>query len=194
MTPKRLSGAGAFPDAVDTPAPDTLNQAPLYGALDLGTNSCRMLIAQPKGNQFYVVDSFSKSVQLGAGLEATGRLSRASIKRTIQALRICHRKLQYHGVTRMRLIATEACRRAQNAQEFHRVVKREVGITLEIIKPEEEARDERDDNARGTRTADMQRKHRPNLEKMRPSACSLSATKVCGTDRRSDSLRQRPSS
>jgi len=140
MTPKRLSGAGAFPDAVEPPAPKTSDPAPLYAALDLGTNSCRMLIAQPMGNQFSVVDSFSKSVQLGSGLEATGRLSRASIKRTIQALRICRKKLQTHKVTNMRLVATEACRRAKNAAEFHRLVKRETGLTLEIIVPEEEAR------------------------------------------------------
>ncbi|WP_457646447.1 Ppx/GppA phosphatase family protein [Profundibacter sp.] len=140
MTPKRLSGAGAFPDAVDTPAPKTSDPAPLYAALDLGTNSCRMLIAQPVGNQFTVVDSFSKSVQLGSGLEATGRLSRASIKRTVQALRICKKKLQKHNVRNMRLVATEACRRAKNAAEFHRLVKRETGLTLEIIEPEEEAR------------------------------------------------------
>lgn len=140
MTPKRLSGAGAFPKAVDTPAPKTPNPAPLYAALDLGTNSCRMLIARPKGSQFVVVDSFSKSVQLGAGLEATGRLSRASIKRTVQALRICRKKLQNHNVTKMRLVATEACRRAKNAAEFHRLVKRETGLSLEIIAPEEEAR------------------------------------------------------
>ncbi len=140
MAPKRPTGAGAFPNAVDTPVPDIPNQAPLYGALDLGTNSCRMLIAQPQGGQFRVVDSFSKSVQLGAGLESTGQLSRSSIKRTVQALRVCHRKLQHHGVTRMRLVATEACRRANNAREFHRLVRREVGINLEIIKPEEEAR------------------------------------------------------
>ncbi|WP_456390512.1 Ppx/GppA phosphatase family protein [Profundibacter sp.] len=140
MTPKRLSGAGAFPNAVDTPAPNSPDRAPLYAALDLGTNSCRMLIARPKGNQFVVVDSFSKSVQLGAGLEATGRLNRASIKRTVQALRICKKKLQNHKVTRMRLVATEACRRAKNAAEFHRMVKRETGLSLEIIPAQEEAR------------------------------------------------------
>ncbi len=140
MTPKRLSGAGAVPKAVDTPAPNTPDPDTLYAALDLGTNSCRMLIAQPKGGQFVVVDSFSKSVQLGAGLEATGRLSRASIRRTMQALHICRKKLQSHKVKRMRLIATEACRRAANAAEFHQQAKRETGLTLEIIKPEEEAR------------------------------------------------------
>lgn len=140
MAPKRPKGAGAFPQAVETPAPPQPNPAELYAALDLGTNSCRMLIAQPKGSQFHVIDSFSKSVRLGAGLEATGRLSRASMNRTLQALRICKRKLQKHNVKRMRLVATEACRRAKNGGEFMRMVRRETGLKLEVIESEEEAR------------------------------------------------------
>lgn len=99
-----------------------------------------MLIAQPQGSQFAIVDSFSKSVQLGAGLEATGRLSRASMGRTIQALRICEKKLESHRVGRMRLVATEACRRARNAGDFLRQVRRETGLKIEIIAAEEEAR------------------------------------------------------
>jgi exopolyphosphatase/guanosine-5'-triphosphate,3'-diphosphate pyrophosphatase len=99
-----------------------------------------MLIAQPRGSQFLVVDSFSKTVQLGAGLEASGRLSRASMGRTVQALRICQKKIEKHGVRRMRLVATEACRRARNARDFIRQVRRETGLSLEIIAPEEEAR------------------------------------------------------
>jgi exopolyphosphatase/guanosine-5'-triphosphate,3'-diphosphate pyrophosphatase len=140
MTPKRPKGAGAFPKAVEPLAPPIADTTQLYAALDLGTNSCRMLIAQPKGSQFHVVDSFSKSVQLGAGLEATGRLSRSSIARTVQALKVCRKKLEKHKVTRMRLVATEACRRARNSRDFLRAVRREAGLELEIIKPEEEAR------------------------------------------------------
>ena len=140
MTPKRPEGAGAFPKAVESPAPIPPDTTQLYAALDLGTNSCRMLIAQPKGNQFHVVDSFSKSVQLGAGLEGSGLLSRASMARTIQAMRICQQKLKRHKVKRMRLVATEACRRARNAGEFIKQVKRETGLELEIIQTEEEAR------------------------------------------------------
>ncbi len=140
MAPRRPDGAGAFPKAVEPPAPDHTDPGPLYAALDLGTNSCRMLIARPKGAQFVVVDSFSKSVQLGQGLESSGRLSRASINRTIQALRICKRKLQRHGVKHMRLVATEACRRALNGRDFMGLVERETGLRLEIIRPEEEAR------------------------------------------------------
>ena len=140
MAPKRPKGAGAFPKAVESPAPARPDPDALYAALDLGTNSCRLLIAQPKGKGFHVVDSFSKSVQLGAGLERTGRLSRAAMSRSVQALRICQQKLKHNKVKRMRLIATEACRRAKNSRDFIRLVKRETGLTLDIIQPEEEAR------------------------------------------------------
>ncbi|MGR3434947.1 MAG: Ppx/GppA phosphatase family protein [Shimia sp.] len=148
MAPQRSGNAGAIPvtrGAVRPPAvePPALPQAklpPLYAALDLGTNSCRMLIARPKGNQFEVVDSFSKAVQLGSGLEATGKLSRASMAKTVQAMRICRQKLKQHKVDRMRLVATEACRRATNARDFVRYVRRETGLQLDIIAPKDEAR------------------------------------------------------
>ena len=140
MAPKRPKGAGAFPKPVDSPAPRSPSPTELYAALDLGTNSCRMLIAQPKGSQFHVIDSFSKSVQLGAGLERSGKLSVNSMNRTIQALRVCHQKLDRYKVGHMRLVATEACRRAKNANKFIDRVKQEAGLHLEIIQPEEEAR------------------------------------------------------
>ena len=114
--------------------------APLYAALDLGTNSCRMLIAQPKGAHFDIVDAFSKSVRLGIDLERTGSLSSAGISRTLQALHVCARKLKKLGVKRTRLVATEACRRASNGAEFLERIRRETGLRLEIIRPEEEAR------------------------------------------------------
>ncbi len=140
MAPQRPRGAGALEHKTAlSPAPVPPKSGELYAALDLGTNSCRMLIAQPRGNGFDVVDSFSKSVQLGSGLEQTGRLSRGSMTRTIQALRICQQKLRRNKVRKMRLVATEACRRALNADEFISRVRRETGLKLDIIKPEEEA-------------------------------------------------------
>ena len=139
MAPERPKGADAIPNPVESTAPERPDSA-LYAALDLGTNSCRMLIAHPRGTQFHVVDSFSKSVQLGAGLEHSGKLSRASMGRTIAALRVCQQKIRRHNVTRMRLVATEACRRARNARDFIRQVQRDTGLRLEIIQPEEEAR------------------------------------------------------
>ena len=150
MTPTRPQGADAPQNVIEaastvsplaqTPALPMPASGQLYAAVDLGTNSCRMLIAQPKGSQFVILDSFSKTVQLGAGLEASGRLSRASMQRTLQALHICQRKMEALGVTRMRLVATEACRRARNGRDFMRQIKRETGLYFEIIKAEEEAR------------------------------------------------------
>ena len=140
MPPKQTSGAGPLPIKVEEAALGKADPAELYAALDLGTNSCRMLIAQPKGNQFHVIDSFSKSVQLGQGLEASGRLSRAAMRRTAQALKICRSKIDKHDVRRMRLVATEACRRAKNGPAFLKNVTRETGLELEVILPEEEAR------------------------------------------------------
>jgi exopolyphosphatase/guanosine-5'-triphosphate,3'-diphosphate pyrophosphatase len=112
----------------------------LYAALDLGTNSCRMLIATPEGGHFRVVDAFAKSVRLGFGLERTGHLSRGGIHRTLSALGICAEKLRRHGVGNFRLVATEACRRARNGEHFLSTVTRETGLSLELIRPEEEAR------------------------------------------------------
>ncbi|SIT78022.1 Ppx/GppA phosphatase family protein [Pontibaca methylaminivorans] len=140
MAPRRPRGAGAFPKTVEQPVPTLPDPGTLYAALDLGTNCCRMLIAQPKGNGFKVVDSFSKTVQLGSGLERTGRLSRASMARTVHAMHICQQKLRRNNVKRMRLVATEACRRAGNSRELLQQVRRETGLRLDIIQPEEEAR------------------------------------------------------
>ncbi|SLN37205.1 Guanosine-5'-triphosphate,3'-diphosphate pyrophosphatase [Roseovarius albus] len=139
MTPKRPKSAGAIPKKVESPALISPKSGPLYAALDLGTNSCRMLVARPQGSQFQVVDSFSKSVQLGAGLEKTGRLSRSSIYRTIQALRVCQQKLKRHNISRKTLVATEACRRAANGAQFMTRVKRETGLVLDIIDTQQEA-------------------------------------------------------
>ncbi len=116
------------------------SNAPLYAALDLGTNSCRMLIAEPDGGHFRVVDAFSKSVRLGVDLERSGALSQSGINRTLQALHVCSRKLKKLRVKNMRLVATEACRRASNGEKFLARVRNETGLNLEIIDPSEEAR------------------------------------------------------
>lgn len=112
----------------------------LYAALDLGTNSCRMLVAQPEGEHFRIVDAFAKSVRLGADLERTGSLSRQSIERTIRALQVCATKMRKLEVRHTRLVATEACRRARNGKTFLVQVQKRTGLKLELIQPHEEAR------------------------------------------------------
>jgi exopolyphosphatase/guanosine-5'-triphosphate,3'-diphosphate pyrophosphatase len=111
-----------------------------YAAVDLGTNSCRLLIARPAGDGFRVVDSYSRIVRLGAGVAETGALSQAAMDRTIAALSVCAQKMRRHNVTRERHVATEACRRARNGVEFLRRVEEVTGLRLDVIPPEEEAR------------------------------------------------------
>ena len=111
----------------------------LYGALDLGTNNCRLLIATPTQNGFSVVDAFSRIVRLGERLAQTGRLSDDAMGRTIDALRVCANKLRWRKVDRVRLVATEACRMAENGPAFIARVKSETGLGLEIIDRETEA-------------------------------------------------------
>ena len=110
-----------------------------YAALDLGTNNCRLLVAKPKDTGFRVVDAFSRIVRLGEGLGASNALSEHAMDRTVEALRVCRSKIQRNAVTRLRAVATEACRRAENADLFVDRVRQETDIELEIIAPEEEA-------------------------------------------------------
>jgi exopolyphosphatase/guanosine-5'-triphosphate,3'-diphosphate pyrophosphatase len=113
---------------------------PTYAALDLGTNNCRLLVARPTRDSFRVVDAFSRIVRLGEGITSSGLLSEAAIARAIEALRVCRAKMRNRGVTRCRLIATEACRAASNGLDFLDRVRDQAGIELEIVDRETEAR------------------------------------------------------
>ncbi len=125
----RLDGA----DGAPSPA------RAVYAALDLGTNNCRLLIARPTGESFRVIDAFSRIIRLGEGVSATGRICGPAIDRAVEALGICRDKMRNRGVTRARLIATEACRAAENGNEFRARIAEEVGLELEIIDRETEA-------------------------------------------------------
>lgn len=111
-----------------------------YAALDLGTNNCRLLIARPTDEGFRVIDSFSKVVRLGAGLQSSGRLSDKSMDLAVDAIGVCASKMKTKNVKRWRCVATQACRAADNCDEFLSRVKKETGISLEIISPRVEAR------------------------------------------------------
>lgn len=113
--------------------------AKTIGAIDLGTNSCRLLIGAVRGDTIEIIDSFSRVVRLGEGLEKTGALSEAAMDRAFEALLGCKHLLDYHGVRYIRAVTTEACRRADNSDIFIEKVKRELGICFEVISHEEEA-------------------------------------------------------
>jgi exopolyphosphatase/guanosine-5'-triphosphate,3'-diphosphate pyrophosphatase len=138
-SPARAGGRHARPAA---------DSEPVYAALDLGTNNCRLLIAAAEKAApgaahpppLRVLDSFSRIVRLGEGVSASGKLSDAAMDRTLDALSQCQRKLSRHRITRARFVATEACRRASNGQDFMARVQRETGLAIDIISSEEEAR------------------------------------------------------
>ena len=140
--------ANTAPQAPDDDPGGTAAEAPpprryvrdTYGALDLGTNNCRLLIARPAETGFVVIDAFSRVVRLGEGLATSGRIAEDGIERAIAALSVCSEKLRRRRVTLSRSVATEACRRAVNGRHFIERVRNETGIALEIISPEEEAR------------------------------------------------------
>jgi len=119
------------------PAPR--NGSPAFAALDLGTNNCRLLVGVPAADGFRVLDSFSRIVRLGEGLQASGQLSPAAMDRAIDALHACAARLARRPVRAIRAIATEACRQAANGAAFLARVRAETGLHINVISPREEA-------------------------------------------------------
>lgn len=115
------------------------DRPPVLAAVDLGTNNCRLLIAVPHGAGFRVIDAFSRIVRLGQGLQTRRELSADAMDRTLQALRICSRKMAKRNVTLSRIVATEACRKAHNCDVFLERVRSETDLEIEIISTDEEA-------------------------------------------------------
>ena len=113
---------------------------PAFAAIDLGTNSCRMLIGAPSGRGFRVLDSFSRVVRLGDGLYQTGILSDTAMLRAISALEICAERLKQWQIRDLRAIATEACRQAENGTNFVHRARAATGLPIEIVSPREEIR------------------------------------------------------
>ena len=120
--------------------------AQICAALDLGTNNCRLLIVRrrgvrdPKGRNFKVINTFSRIVRLGEGLDRSGVLSADAMDRTVDALKVCAERLARFGVTKSRCVTTAACRKAANGKEFLERVFDETGIRLEVISGKEEGR------------------------------------------------------
>lgn len=143
VSPTTASSPSAGRAKPPQPAPrraQTRRPLPLYAAVDLGTNNCRLLIARPARQGFQVIDAFSRIVRLGEDVIAGGGLTDAARERAIAALEVCARKVEKHGVTRLRSVATEACRRATNCDVFVREVFDRTGLALDVISTAEEAR------------------------------------------------------
>ena len=126
---------------------------PVIAAIDLGTNSCRLLVVRvnianirsnyfrlrPRFVSWRVVDSYAKVVRLGEGLHENSFLSDGAIERTVEALGTCRRKLDRYYLKRLRVVATEACRRADNVDLLVQRAREELDFEIEIISSAEEA-------------------------------------------------------
>ncbi|WP_066559260.1 Ppx/GppA phosphatase family protein [Croceicoccus bisphenolivorans] len=140
---RRHNGGSGRQPAKGAPVANAARGVPqrqAYAAIDLGTNNCRLLIARPSGENFVVIDAFSRVVRLGEGLAQTGRLSDGAMERALSALHVCADKLRRRNVHLARSVATEACRRASNGEAFIEKVREETGIALDVISAQEEAR------------------------------------------------------
>jgi exopolyphosphatase/guanosine-5'-triphosphate,3'-diphosphate pyrophosphatase len=128
-----------MPEAAAPVCSDPRRHGPTaYAALDLGTNNCRLLVGAPAGDGFRVLESFSRIVRLGEGLEDSGELSQPAMDRAMIALRGCAARLERRPVRALRAIATEACRRAANGRAFLSRVRDELGLDISIISSREE--------------------------------------------------------
>ena len=135
-----VSAAAGAPSWIAKPHPvERPRRSAAYAALDLGTNNCRLLIAEPSQFGFRVVDAFSRIVRLGEGLGLGNRLNDGAVERTVEALRVCKAKMEAKNVARARLVATEACRLAENGPSFIARVQDELGLDLEIVDRRTEA-------------------------------------------------------
>jgi exopolyphosphatase/guanosine-5'-triphosphate,3'-diphosphate pyrophosphatase len=111
-------------------------------AIDCGTNSLRLLVADvdPVAGALTDVDRRMEIVRLGQGVDATGRLARAALARTLRALRSYAEIVAAAGVPAVRMVATSATRDAANAADFVAGVREVLGVDPEVLSGDEEAR------------------------------------------------------
>jgi exopolyphosphatase / guanosine-5'-triphosphate,3'-diphosphate pyrophosphatase len=109
-------------------------------AIDCGTNSIRLLIADVVDGTVTDVSRRMEIVRLGEGVDRTGRLSDAALARTRKALLGYAAEIAELGITRVRMCATSASRDASNAADFRDMVRGVLGVDPEVITGDEEAR------------------------------------------------------
>lgn len=108
-------------------------------AIDCGTNTIRLLIAQPRGDRLVRLERRMIAVRLGEGVDRTGMLSQQALERTWAACREFRAVMEQYEVRRARFVATSASRDASNAAVFKAGVAESSGLTPEVISGEQEA-------------------------------------------------------
>lgn len=109
-------------------------------AIDCGTNSIRLLVAEHVDGQWIDIDRRMEVVRLGEGIDRTGEFAPAALARTFAACERYATVIADTGARRVRFVATSASRDAGNRAEFLDGVHARLGVTPEVITGEEEAR------------------------------------------------------
>ena len=112
-----------------------------FAAIDVGSNSIRCLIAE-RGDDghLHVIDDLKDQPRLARGLAVTGRLTAEAIERAVESIGRMTQAAERRGVSKVALVATSAVRDAANGAELAERIKKEIGIPLEVIDGETEAR------------------------------------------------------
>lgn len=114
---------------------------PRLAAIDVGTNSIRLVVAEVESAATYrVLDEERAQTRLGEGLYRTGRLGEEPMRRSLEALERMGALADGMGVQETRAIATAAVREADNGPAFLQAARERAGVRLEVIAEDEEAR------------------------------------------------------
>lgn len=105
-------------------------------AIDIGTNSVRLLVTDSTGNE---LERSMRMTRLGQGVDVTGELAPEAIARTVAVLAEYAARLRVHGATRVRAVATSAARDAKNGEEFFDAAQRALGVRPDLLSGDAEA-------------------------------------------------------
>ncbi len=115
-------------------------RADRMAAIDVGSNSIRLVVAQVLDDGYRLLDDEKVITRLGRGLAQTGRLDAESVEASVMAIKRLKAIAEGYGVSRLRAVATSAVREAVNSEGFIAALRQHTGIELEVISAEEEAR------------------------------------------------------
>jgi len=113
---------------------------PLVAAVDLGSNSFHLMVAELQGSEIRVIDRLREMLRFGSGLDAQGRITALASRRALACLRRFGQRLQTLKAGQVRAVGTNTLRKARNAKEFLRRAEAALGHPIEIISGVEEAR------------------------------------------------------
>lgn len=109
-------------------------------AIDIGTNSVRLIVAESGGEGgYHELGDEREQTRLGRQLDETGRIGGEAVARTLEALERMVETSEDFDVVRLRAIGTAALREADNGPEFVETVRQRLGLHIEVVSPEREA-------------------------------------------------------